>query len=175
MGRDNRIKTKKKNLSISSRGIYINSDTLNELEKEFVSTTKSKWMKETEKYLRAVFLTAEKEAFMKLVALTVLGNKEKFGHGRKRLGDIVDYLVFQYSCIQSAHVSTDDITKLIEDETGIRVAITNEESELLLKYAVGESTERSNEEFKKLIEEGRKNGRFSPGAKTKIKKKKEAI
>ena len=112
---------------------------------------------------------------MKLAALTVLGNKEKFGHGRKRLGDIVDYLVFQYSCIQSAHVSTDDITKLVEDETGIKVAMTDKESDVLLRYAMEESTERANEEFRKLIEEGRKNGRFSSHTKAKNKKQEKTI
>lgn len=175
MGRNSKIKTKKKNLSRTSKGVYINSKTLSEIEGEFVNTTKNKWMRETEERLRAVFLVAEKDAFMKLAALTVLGNKEKFGHGRKRLGDIVDFLLFQYSCIQSAHVSTDDITKLVEDETGIRIAMTDEESDVLLKYAMEENVERSNEAFKELIEKGRKNGRFSPDTKTKAKKKKEAV
>ena len=127
MGRNSRVKTKKKNLSRSSKGVYINSRTLNELEKEFVDTTKDKWLKETEERLKAVFLVAEKEAFMKLAALTVLGNKELFGHGRQRLAKIVDYLLFQYSCIMSAHVSHEDLIGLVKDETGICMTLTEEE------------------------------------------------
>ncbi len=175
MGRNSRIKTKKRNLSKSPNGLYINSNTLGELEKEFVETTKKKWLGETEDRLRAIYLVAEKEAFMKLVALVVLGNKELFGHGRQRLAKIVDHLLFQYSCIMSGHVSHEDITKLVEEETGIHVALTDEETDVLLRYAIDESPEHANEVFREYVKKGRNDGKLSSGAKTKNNKKKEAV
>ncbi len=155
--------------------MYVNKHTLGELEKEFVETTKKKWLGETEDRLRAVFLVAEKEAFMKLVALAVLGNKELFGHGRQRLAKMVDYLLFQYSCIMSGHVSHEDITKLVKEETGIHVALTDEETDVLLRYAIDESPARSNEAFREYITKGRNNGKLSSGAKAKNKKKEKAV
>ena len=175
MGKNSRAKTKKKNLSIGSKGMYVNKHTLGELEKEFVETTKKKWLGETEDRLRAIFLVAEKEAFMKLAALTVLGNKELFGHGRQRLAKIVDYLLFQYSCIMSAHVAHEDLIGLVKDETGICMTLTKEEKDVLLHYAVDGSSERSNKAFKELIEKGRKDGRFSSGAKAGKQKKEKAV
>lgn len=175
MGKNSRAKTKKKNLSIGSKGMWVNKYTFGDVKDEFVDAAKKEWLRETEDRLRAIFLVAEKEAFMKLAALTVLGNKELFGHGRQRLAKMVDYLIFQYSCIMSAHVSYEDLIELVKEETGICMTLTEEETDVLLHYAVDESSERSNEAFRELVEKGRKDGRFSSGAKAGKQKKEKAV
>lgn len=175
MGRNSRAKTKKKNLSLGSKGMWLNKHTFGDVKDEFVDAAKKEWLRETEDRLRAIFLVAEKEALMKLAALTVLGNKELFGHGRQRLAKIVDYLLFQYSCIMSDHVSYEDLISLVKEETGICMTLTEEETDMLLHYAVDESSEQSNEAFRKLVAKGRKDGRFSSGAKAGKQKKEKAV
>ena len=46
--------------------------------------------------------------------------RDKYGFGRKRLGDFLEEIIDQMKFIEEGYVTTKDMMKAIEEETGIR-------------------------------------------------------
>lgn len=60
-------------------------------------------------------------AFITTLAIPIYVLRHKYGFGKKRLTELMDHVLFQYSCIDTDHVSLEDMRKLILDETGVEV------------------------------------------------------
>lgn len=46
--------------------------------------------------------------------------RDKYGFGRKRLGDFLEEIIDQMKFIEEGYVTTKDMMKVIEEETGIK-------------------------------------------------------
>ena len=64
------------------------------------------------------------EAFIVTMAIPIYVLRHKYGFGKKRLTDFIEHILFQYSCLDSDHVSIEDMRHLIKAETGIEVLDT---------------------------------------------------
>lgn len=64
------------------------------------------------------------EAFIVTMAIPIYVLRHKYGFGKKRLTDFIEHILFQYSCLDSDHVSIEDMRNLIKAETGIEVLDT---------------------------------------------------
>lgn len=60
-------------------------------------------------------------AFGLLLGLPLIVLKDKYGFGRKRLGDFLEEIVNQYQCYEEGHVDIEDIIKRIEHETDLEI------------------------------------------------------
>lgn len=147
MGKKNRV-TKK--ASAKSRGLYINERTLKEAESEFKRKTKREWLEETEERLRLIYAVADRNAFLKNMYVTLMTNRDLFGHGAQRLKRAADHMIFEYECLDSEHVSYKDMVKLVKEETGIEIAFTDEELNMMLEYGFEHGVEGVREKFHEL-------------------------
>ena len=46
--------------------------------------------------------------------------RDKYGFGRKRLGDFLEYVIDQMKAVEMGYVTTKDMQRTITEETGIR-------------------------------------------------------
>lgn len=159
MGKKNRVTRKD---SAKSRGLYINERTLKEAEGKFKRKVKREWLEETEERLRLIYAVADKNAFLKNMYVTLMTNRDLFGHGTQRLKRAADHMIFEYECLDSEHVSYEDMIKLIKDETGIEIAFTDDELNLMLEYGFEHGVEGVKEKFHEL-----KGGEVADGNKSK--------
>ena len=58
------------------------------------------------------------------MAIPIYVLRHKYGFGKKRLTDFIEHILFQYACLDSDHVSIEDMRHLIKAETGIEVLDT---------------------------------------------------
>lgn len=61
------------------------------------------------------------EVMLKTLYAPLLVLRDKYGFGKKRLGDFTEYLIDEIKALESGYVSLDDIAKVIKDETGIEI------------------------------------------------------
>lgn len=145
MGKNSRIKK-----NSSKRKIIIDEKTLRQAEKEFSAKAKKEWLKETEERLRLIYAVAEHNAFLKNMYVTLLTNRDVFGHGKARLKRAVEHMIRQYECIDSDHVTLEDMISCIKAETGVDVSFTTEEVDEMLNYGFEHGVEGVKDKFHEL-------------------------
>ena len=72
-------------------------------------------------YLRPIFKKYKAEdiiATTMYVPMLIL--RDKYGFGRKRLGDFLEYVIDQMKAVEMGYVTTKDMQRTITEETGIR-------------------------------------------------------
>lgn len=144
MGKNNRAKKNNK------KNIVITEKTLRQAEKEFSAKAKKEWLKETEERLRLIYAVAERNAFVKNMYVTLLTNRDVFGHGKARLERAVEHMIRQYECIDSDHVTLEDMIGCIKAETGVDVSFTTEEVDEMLNYGFEHGVEGVKDKFHEL-------------------------
>ena len=60
-------------------------------------------------------------AFTMMLGLPVIVLHDKYGWGKKRLSDFMDYVLEQYDSFEKDYVTLDDLWKTIEKETGVKL------------------------------------------------------
>lgn len=145
MGKNSRIKK-----NSSKRKIIIDEKTLRQAEKEFSAKAKKEWLKETEERLRLIYAVAERNAFLKNMYVTLLTNRDVFGHGKARLERAVEHMIQQYECIDSDHVTLEDMIGCIKAETGVDVSFTTEEVDEMLNYGFKHGVEGVKDKFHEM-------------------------
>lgn len=96
-----------------------------EVKKEPVYNVKKQdLMQYAEKAANKLRQQAIDEAFIVTMAIPIYVLRHKYGFGKKRLTDFIEHMLFQYSCLDSDHVSIEDMRHLIKTETGIEVLDT---------------------------------------------------
>lgn len=128
MGKNSRVKKNNK------KNIVITEKKLRQAEREFSAKAKKEWLKETEERLRLIYAVAERNAFLKNMYVTLLTNRDVFGHGKARLERAVEHMIRQYECIDSDHVTLEDMISCIKAETGVDISFTTEEVDEMLNY-----------------------------------------
>lgn len=128
MGKNSRVKKNNR------KNIVITEKALRQAEREFSAKAKKEWLKETEERLRLIYAVAERNAFLKNMYVTLLTNRDVFGHGKARLERAVEYMIRQYECIDSDHVTLEDMIGCIKAETGVDISFTTEEVDEMLNY-----------------------------------------
>lgn len=144
MGKNSRAKKNNK------KNIVITEKTLRQAEKEFSAKAKKEWLKETEERLRLIYAVAERNAFVKNMYVTLLTNRDVFGHGKARLERAVEHMIRQYECIDSDHVTLEDMIGCIKAETGVDVSFTTEEVDEMLNYGFEHGVEGVKDKFHEL-------------------------
>lgn len=144
MGKNSRAKKNNK------KNIVITEKTLRQAEKEFSAKAKKEWLKETEERLRLIYAVAEHNAFLKNMYVTLLTNRDVFGHGKARLERAVEHMIRQYECIDSDHVTLEDMIGCIKAETGVDVSFTTEEVDEMLNYGFEHGVEGVKDKFHEL-------------------------
>lgn len=144
MGKNSRAKKNNK------KNIVITEKTLRQAEKEFSAKAKKEWLKETEERLRLIYAVAERNAFLKNMYVTLLTNRDVFGHGKARLKRAVEHMIRQYECIDSDHVTLEDMIGCIKAETGVDVSFTTEEVDEMLNYGFEHGVEGVKDKFHEL-------------------------
>lgn len=145
MGKNSRTKK-----NSSKRKIIIDEKTLRQAEREFSAKAKKEWLKETEERLRLIYAVAERNAFLKNMHVTLLTNRDVFGHGKARLKRAVEHMILQYECIDSDHVTLEDMIGCIKAETGVDVSFTTEEVDEMLNYGFEHGVEGVKDKFHEL-------------------------
>lgn len=145
MGKNSRTKK-----NSSKRKIIIDEKTLRQAEKEFSAKAKKEWLKETEERLRLIYAVAERNAFIKNMYVTLLTNRDVFGHGKARLERAVEHMIRQYECIDSDHVTLEDMIGCIKAETGVDVSFTTEEVDEMLNYGFEHGIDGVKDKFHEL-------------------------
>lgn len=145
MGKNSRTKK-----NSSKRKIIIDEKTLRQAEKEFSAKAKKEWLKETEERLRLIYAVAERNAFLKNMYVTLLTNRDVFGHGKVRLERAVEHMIRQYECIDSDHVTLEDMIGCIKAETGVDVSFTTEEVDEMLNYGFEHGIDGVKDKFHEL-------------------------
>ena len=145
MGKNSRTKK-----NSNKRKIIIDEKTLRQAEKEFSAKAKKEWLKETEERLRLIYAVAERNAFLKNMYVTLLTNRDVFGHGKARLERAVEHMIRQYECIDSDHVTLEDMIGCIKAETGVDVSFTTEEVDEMLNYGFEHGVEGVKDKFHEL-------------------------
>lgn len=144
MGKNSRVKkNNKKNIVITER-------TLRQAESEFKAKAKKEWLKETEDRLRLIYAVAEQNAFLKNMYVTLLTNRDVFGHGKARLERAAEHMIRQYECIDSEHVTLEDMIGCIRAETGVDISFTPEEVDEMLNYGFEHGIEGVKEKFHEM-------------------------
>lgn len=128
MGKNSRVKKNNR------KNIVITEKALRQAEREFSAKAKKEWLKETEERLRIIYAVAERNAFLKNMHVTLLTNRDVFGHGKARLERAVEHMIRQYECIDSDHVTLEDMISCIKAETGVDISFTTEEVDEMLNY-----------------------------------------
>lgn len=144
MGKNSRVKKNNK------KNIVITEKTLRQAEKKFSAKAKKEWLKETEERLRLIYAVAEHNAFLKNMYVTLLTNRDVFGHGKARLKRAVEHMIRQYECIDSDHVTLEDMIGCIKAETGVDVSFTTEEVDEMLNYGFEHGVEGVKDKFHEL-------------------------
>lgn len=144
MGKNSRAKKNNK------KNIVITEKALRQAEKEFSAKAKKEWLKETEERLRLIYAVAERNAFLKNMYVTLLTNRDVFGHGKARLERAVEHMIRQYECIDSDHVTLEDMIGCIKAETGVDVSFTTEEVDEMLNYGFEHGVEGVKDKFHEL-------------------------
>ena len=145
MGKNSRTKK-----NSSKKKIIIDEKTLRQAEREFSAKAKKEWLKETEDRLRLIYAVAERNAFLKNMYVTLLTNRDVFGHGKARLERAVEHMIRQYECIDSEHVTLEDMIGCIKAETGVDVSFTTEEVDEMLNYGFEHGIEGVKDKFHEL-------------------------
>ena len=144
MGKNSRAKKNNR------KNIVITEKTLRQAEREFSAKAKKEWLKETEERLRLIYAVAERNAFLKNMYVTLLTNRDVFGHGKARLERAVEHMIRQYECIDSDHVTLEDMISCIKAETGVDVSFTTEEVDEMLNYGFEHGIDGVKDKFHEL-------------------------
>lgn len=144
MGKNSRVKKNNK------KNIVITENKLRQAEREFSAKAKKEWLKETEERLRLIYAVAECNAFLKNMHVTLLTNRDVFGHGKARLERAVEHMIRQYECIDSDHVTLEDMISCIKAETGVDVSFTTEEVDEMLNYGFEHGIDGVKDKFHEL-------------------------
>lgn len=144
MGKNSRAKKNNR------KNIVITEKTLRQAEREFSAKAKKEWLKETEERLRIIYAVAERNAFLKNMHVTLLTNRDVFGHGKARLERAVEHMIRQYECIDSDHVTLEDMIGCIKAETGVDVSFTAEEVDEMLNYGFEHGIDGVRDKFHEL-------------------------
>lgn len=144
MGKNSRVKKNNK------KNIVITEKTLRQAEKEFSAKAKKEWLKETKERLRLIYAVAERNAFLKNMYVTLLTNRDVFGHGKARLERAVEHMIRQYECIDSDHVTLEDMISCIKAETGVDISFTTEEVDEMLNYGFEHGIDGVKDKFHEL-------------------------
>ena len=144
MGKNSRVKKNNK------KNIVITEKSLRQAEREFSAKAKKEWLKETEERLRIIYAVAERNAFLKNMHVTLLTNRDVFGHGKARLERAVEHMIRQYECIDSDHVTLEDMIGCIKAETGVDVSFTTEEVDEMLNYGFEHGIDGVKDKFHEL-------------------------
>lgn len=144
MGKNSRAKKNNR------KNIVITEKTLRQAEREFSAKAKKEWLKETEERLRIIYAVAERNAFLKNMHVTLLTNRDVFGHGKARLERAVEHMIRQYECIDSDHVTLEDMIGCIKAETGVDVSFTTEEVDEMLNYGFEHGIDGVKDKFHEL-------------------------
>ncbi|MBS6063980.1 MAG: hypothetical protein KH972_08915 [Peptostreptococcaceae bacterium] len=76
----------------------------------------------TEKINKAK-LRATGDAIAYLMGLPLIVLRDKFGFGKKRLEIFEEALIEQIKCIEHENVTPEEIIKIIEEETGMKIEV----------------------------------------------------
>lgn len=144
MGKNSRVKKNNR------KNIVITEKALRQAEREFSAKAKKEWLKETEERLRLIYAVAERNAFLKNMYVTLLTNRDVFGHGKARLKKAVEYMIRQYECIDSDHVTLEDMISCIKAETGVDISFTTEEVDEMLNYGFEHGIDGVKDKFHEL-------------------------
>lgn len=144
MGKNSRVKKNNR------KNIVITEKALRQAEREFSAKAKKEWLKETEERLRIIYAVAERNAFLKNMHVTLLTNRDVFGHGKARLERAVEHMIRQYECIDSDHVTLEDMIGCIKAETGVDVSFTAEEVDEMLNYGFEHGIDGVRDKFHEL-------------------------
>lgn len=144
MGKNSRVKKNNR------KNIVITEKALRQAEREFSAKAKKEWLKETEERLRIIYAVAERNAFLKNMHVTLLTNRDVFGHGKARLERAVEHMIRQYECIDSDHVTLEDMIGCIKAETGVDISFTTEEVDEMLNYGFEHGIDGVKDKFHEL-------------------------
>lgn len=61
-------------------------------------------------------------AFMAMLSLPLITLHDKFGFGKQRLEKFADGVLEEWKCFDEGYVTIDDLKKILERETGIKIS-----------------------------------------------------
>ena len=129
MGKNNRVKkTRKKPPAIPEQLIKVELKRIKRQNQEAIY----------QKFEKTIYPIALEEAFLRLIYLTLMTARDKFGFGKDRLTRLADGILNNYECVADQLVTLQDMSDEIYRITGHRFELSSEDLMKRAKEAVGE-------------------------------------